>query len=80
METQKIEAPPKVKKSFVRGDEFLTTAELMALLKVRHKQTIYKLIGEGMPKILVGRHYRFLKSDVIDFLKRRGSNVSPISK
>lgn len=52
------------------SDEFLTTRELMHLLKIRHKQTIYGLIGEGLPAVLVGRSYRFFRSEVIQFLKQ----------
>ena len=50
-------------------DEFLTTSELMKLLKVKHPITIYRLISKGMPVIHVGRHYRFIKHEVIEFLK-----------
>ena len=55
--------------SSIPTEEFLTTQELMQLLKVKHKQTIYKLIADGMPAISVGKNYRFIKSEVIDFLK-----------
>ena len=54
-------------------DEFLTTKELMTLLKIKHRQTIYSLIDEGMPKILVGRSYRFIKHEIITFLKNKSS-------
>ena len=50
-------------------DEFLTTQELMKLLKIRHKQTIYGLIEQGMPAIQVGKNYRFIKSEVVNFFK-----------
>ena len=61
----------KTKSRSIAPDEFLTTCELMRLLKIKHKQTIYGLIEEGFPAILVGRSYRFLKSEVVGFLKRR---------
>jgi len=47
----------------------LTTAGLMHLLKVKHKQTIYKLIHQGMPFTVTGRAYRFDQSAVIAFLR-----------
>jgi len=50
--------------------ELLSTAELMQLLKIKHKQTVYKLVKEGMPFSLDGRNYRFDQSEVISFLKR----------
>jgi len=51
-------------------NEFLTTYELMALLKVKDKKTIYRFIERGMPVVRVGRHYRFIKEDVVTFLRR----------
>lgn len=56
--------------SRIPHDEFLTTQELMRLLKVKHKQTIYKLIADGMPAISVGKNYRFIKAEVITFLRK----------
>ena len=50
--------------------DFLTTQELMKLLKIKHRQTIYGLIEAGMPVLQAGRNYRFPKSEVITFLKR----------
>gem|GEM_PF-3342946 len=60
--------------SIISNDEFLTTKELMQLLKVKHKQTIYKLIDDGMPAINVGKNYRFIKHEVIEFLKGLSRN------
>lgn len=59
----------KVESTKISPDEFLTTAELMKLLKIRHKQTIYNLIEQGMPFIQVGKNYRFIKCEVIIFFK-----------
>lgn len=58
----------------MKSIEFLTTRELMRLLKIKHKQTIYALIEEGLPSVLVGRSYRFFRSEVIQFLKRRSNH------
>jgi len=52
------------------SDVLLTTQELMGFLKVKHKKTIYELVNRGMPKINVGRHYRYIKSEVIDYLRK----------
>jgi len=60
----------KTKRTALTPDEFLTTRELMQLLKIRHKQTIYSLIREGMPAVHVGKNFRFIKNEVISFLKQ----------
>ena len=62
--------------SSLSNDEFLTTQELMQLLKIKHKQTIYNLIRDGMPAISVGKNYRFIKSEVIEFLRELSRNES----
>ena len=63
------EFPIKAHSRRIAPDEFLTTSELMRLLKIKHKQTVYGLIQEGLPAILVGKNYRFIKNDVVNFLK-----------
>ena len=63
-------------KEEIPKEEFLTTEELMRLLRIGHKQTIYKLIKEGLPALRVARNYRFIKHEVIDYLKTR----SPANK
>ena|SRR3989338_7813658 len=62
---------PQVKSESLTPEEFLTTHELMRLLKIKHRATIYELIKNGMPVIKVGKSYRFLKSEVIEFFKRQ---------
>jgi len=71
MRSAETQSLPEVKQVSLPPEEFLTTHELMHLLKVRHRKTIYDLIAGGMPAILVGKNYRFVKSDVIHFLKER---------
>ena len=66
------QATSKIHTSSISPDEFLTTHELMKLLKIKHRQTIYSLIKEGMPAILVGKNYRFIKQDVINYFKQNG--------
>jgi len=62
--------------SSLSNDEFLTTQELMQLLKIKHKQTIYNLIRDGMPAISVGKNYRFIKAEVVEFLRELSRNES----
>ncbi len=65
------EAPKQeIKMNRITQEEFLTTKELMHLLKIKHRQTIYSLIEGGLPKIVIGRSYRFIKHEVITFLKK----------
>ena len=60
----------KLSRSSFLPEEILTTHELMRLLKIRHRQTIYNLIKEGMPVIIAGRNFRFIQHEVVTFLKR----------
>ena len=60
----------KLSRSSFLPEEILTTHELMRLLKIRHRQTIYNLVKEGMPVIIAGRNFRFIQHEVITFLKR----------
>ena len=71
MKEQTMESSRVVASKVVPKEEFLTIHELMALLKIKHRQTIYDLIDRGMPAIRVGRNYRFIKHEVIHFLKER---------
>ena len=49
--------------------EILTTEEVCKLLRVS-RQTIYKLVDQGkLPGTRVGQSYKFLKSELIKFLK-----------
>jgi len=61
---------PQVSRTSLAPDEFLTTKGLMRLLKIKHRQTIYNLIAEGLPVIPLGRNFRFIKSEAIHFLKQ----------
>ena len=69
----------KITQSEIAPEEFLTTKELMQLLKIRHKQTIYSLIEEGMPAVSVGRNYRFIRQEVIHYLKEHSSGKENIN-
>jgi excisionase family DNA binding protein len=51
-------------------EQFLSTKELMALLRVS-RSTISRLLEEGLPCLKVGGQNRFLKEEVIEWLKER---------
>lgn len=55
----------------VSGNETLTRKMLASHLKVSLR-TIDKLQAEGLPCIFIGRSRRFLLSEVIAWLKRKG--------
>ena len=60
------------------GDEILTTEEVCKLLRVS-RQTIYKLVDHGkLPGTKVGQSYKFLKSELIGFL--RGGEAQQIKR
>ena len=53
-------------------DEILTVDRVSGFLKL-HPRTIYKLAQEGiLPGRRVGKQWRFLRSEVIKFLKKTG--------
>ena len=68
--TLSLPTKTKLRRSSFSPEEILTTHELMRLLKIRHRQTIYNLIREGMPVIIAGRNFRFIQSEVIAFLRQ----------
>jgi excisionase family DNA binding protein len=58
----------------VQQDEVLTIEELAAYLKVS-KSTLYKLVQEGkLPGQKVGKHWRFLRSTIDDWLGKNHSD------
>jgi excisionase family DNA binding protein len=55
-------------------DNVLTIDELSVYLKIP-KSTLYKLVREGkVPSQKVGRHLRFHREAIDDWLKRRDAN------
>lgn len=70
-----IESIPQVNTNVLSREEFLTTNELMKLLKIKHRQTVYGLIEKGLPKVVVGNGYRFIRQEVINFLKENSKNI-----
>jgi len=51
--------------------EILTTEEVCNLLRVS-RQTIYKFVDQGrLPGTKIGQSYKFLRSEVMEFLKGR---------
>ena len=60
---------------FDQAEEILTTEEVCKLLRVS-RQTVYKLVDQGkLPGMKVGQSYKFLKSELIGFLKGNGSHA-----
>ena len=58
---------------FFPTEEVLTTEEVCKLLRLS-RQTIYKLVEQGkLPGTKVGQSYKFLKSELIEFLKGSGA-------
>ena len=54
---------------FDSEEEILTTEEVCKLLRLS-RQTIYKLVEQGkLPGTKIGQSYKFLKSELIGFLK-----------
>jgi excisionase family DNA binding protein len=54
----------------IKDDEILTVSQLSGLLKL-HPRTIYKLVQKRIiPGRRVGKKWRFLRSEVIKFLKK----------
>ena len=47
---------------------FLTFSEAQEFLGISH-QTLYKLMGEGLPSHKIGRRRVFLKEDLIRWIK-----------
>jgi excisionase family DNA binding protein len=60
----------------VQQDEVLTIDELATYLKVS-KSSLYKLVQEGkVPGQKVGKHWRFLRSSIDDWLGNNSSGES----
>ena len=60
-----------------RGSSVLTIDELAEYLKIS-KSTLYKLAQEGsVPGQKVGKHWRFHKDAVDEWLRQRGPVSSP---
>ncbi len=69
-ETKEVKSSqPTVKQHTLNPEELLDTKDLMHFLKISHRKTIYKLIDRGLPKIVVGHEYRFIKDEVLSFLR-----------
>jgi excisionase family DNA binding protein len=55
----------------IEDDEILTVGQVSKLLKL-HQRTIYKLVRNGMiPGRRVGKKWRFLRSEIMNFLVKR---------
>lgn len=57
----------------VEGEEVLTVLEVARFLRVP-KSTVYKLARLGhLPASRIGKHWRFLRRDVRDWLRAQGA-------
>jgi excisionase family DNA binding protein len=65
-----IKSGPTQSPSRTPKTQLLTTKEIMSFLRISHRQTIYKLIKQGMPVIIIGNKYRFIPEEVLAFLKK----------
>ena len=70
MPVQMREKNVGVSSSSLTPADFLTVRDLLALLKIKHPQTIYTLVKKGMPAIRVGKSFRFIKHEVIDYFRK----------
>jgi len=52
-------------------DEVMTTADVMKFLKINRRETVYAL-ARRIPHNRIGREYRFMKSDIVAFVRARG--------
>jgi excisionase family DNA binding protein len=63
--------PDNIAANSTADDEILTVRQVSKLLKL-HPRTIYKLAQNGMiPARRVGKSWRFLKSEIMNFLVKR---------
>jgi excisionase family DNA binding protein len=52
------------------GSNFLTVAEVAAMMRVS-KMTVYRLVhGGDLPAVRVGRSFRVLEADVDEYLRK----------
>src|SRR5262245_10922831 len=59
----------------IEDDETLTVEQVSKFLKL-HQRTIYKLVRSGIiPGRIVGNSWRFLRSEVIKFLRAKEARV-----
>ena len=59
--------------------EILNKNELATYLKVSTKTVCYLLYSKQLPKIKVGREYRFLKSDIDKWVQSKRQSVKNFS-
>tara|TARA_E500000178_G_scaffold326273_1_gene354349 strand:- start:446 stop:643 length:198 start_codon:yes stop_codon:yes gene_type:complete len=59
--------------------EILNKNELAAYLKVGIQTISYLLYSKQLPKIKIGREYRFLKSDIDSWIKDQSQSVKTLS-
>jgi len=56
-------------------ERYLSTGDLMDILSIS-RSTVYRLMDQGMPNIMVGTVHRFPMTHVVDWLEnQRGSKL-----
>ncbi len=56
------------KKSVLSLEDLLDMDGLMGVLKIRSRQTVYKLMKSGLPAVYVGGQLRFVPSEVAQWV------------
>ena len=53
-------------------ERYVSTGELMEMLSIS-RSTVYRLMGKGMPNIMVGSVHRFPMAQVLDWFKEKNA-------
>jgi excisionase family DNA binding protein len=59
--------------------EILNKKELATYLKISTQTVCYLLYSKQLPKIKVGKEYRFLKSDIDNWIQKKRQHVKTYS-
>lgn len=49
-------------------EDLLDIDSLRSVLKIRSRQTVYKLMRSGLPAVYIGGHLRFIPSEVAQWV------------
>jgi excisionase family DNA binding protein len=61
-------ASKQERKPMLLLEDLLDIDGLMCVLKVKSRQTVYKLIKSGLPAVYIGGQLRFVPSDVAQWV------------
>ena len=56
-------------------EKLMTVKDLLAFLQVSRRQ-IYFMLDQGLPFVTIGQHKRFIRQEVIDWLKAQAGRKS----